>query len=304
MGNPVRYLKNPEWNPKGTNADRNRCRKGQKKACGRRGGVLHIDRHSPDHWPRASPKGGAPYGHSNVRQTTGACILRPSAQAQPHDAKGNAVHAVRARRSSFSRQRGACGEGRGTPNRPQGSSVARGARGAQRRSQSPADWSEPWAGPRQTKAGRHPPTADLPRQETRLGARHSRRRGVCVRGAPEAPTHLERLPLGRICLEGVVEVGRHEPVRWRDHLEDGVEGRGWGIHTAETQPWGEHPHGARMASDILVAEGRCRRGRPRACFPGVPTESALTGTRISIRQEHRDSANHLHGARTAPNAPP
>ena len=68
-------------------------------------------------------------------------------------------------------------------------------------------------------------------------------------------------------------------------------------------PEGEHPHGAPTASDILVAEDRCRRGRPRVFCTGVHTESALNGTSISIWQGHHDSANCSHGARTASDAP-
>ena len=43
-----------------------------------------------------------------------------------------------------------------------------------------------------------------------------------------------------------------------------------------SHPKGEHPHGARTASDVLVAGNRCCRGRPRVFFnatAGVRTES-------------------------------
>ena len=55
-----------------------------------------------------------------------------------------------------------------------------------------------------------------------------------------------------------------------------------------------HSGDIRTASDNLVAEDRCRRGRPR-----VHAESALNGTSIDIWQEHHDSANYSQGVRTA-----
>ena len=45
-------------------------------------------------------------------------------------------------------------------------------------------------------------------------------------------------------------------------------------------------------------------GQATGLFHATHTESALNGTSIDIWQEHHDSANYSHGARTASDAPP
>ena len=65
-------------------------------------------------------------------------------------------------------------------------------------------------------------------------------------------------------------------------------------------PEGEHPHGARTASDILVAEDRCRRGRPRVFF----TRPTLKVRSMVPASTYGRSTTIRPTIRTASDAPP
>ena len=96
----------------------------------------------------------------------------------------------------------------------------------------------------------------------------------------------------RDSLSGQAPLGRFYGPHRTAHRSRGCRGW-WGA-------WGN----ISTASDILVAEDRCRRCTPRVVFTSVHTEGAINRTGINMWQERHDLADYSHGACTASDAPP